>query len=221
MCSSSSPLEIYHRKPSASRFPHVVGAMARRWHHGSWKEDGGGRSLPPAATTTSRSSSTASSWGQRSQVPVAGAASVIAVVDCGEGHLGDAHSIRHSTDMGRVTSVAAPGYVDGEVASNPSSIRVSARPISVAKFRSSGANYRVADGGDSHDCHSIQRPAVGSCHVVGAAMLPVRGAVSHHRMGRPHLRPARGSARAHLLARPELARDCHWISQMPSMASRR
>ena len=124
------------------------------------------------ATSTPASSSTTSSLGQRSQVPVAGAASVIAVVDCGEGHLGDAHSIRHSTDMGRVTSVAAPGYVDEEAASNPSSIRVSARPISVAKFRSSRAINRVADGGGSHDCHSIQRPAVGSCHVVGAAMSP-------------------------------------------------
>ena len=72
--------------------------------------------------------------------------------------------------MGRVTSVAAPGYKDGEVASNPSSIRVSARPISVVKFRSSGANYRLADGGECHSgTHSIQRPAVGSCHIVGAA----------------------------------------------------
>ena len=116
---------------------------------------------------------TTSSLGQRSQMPVAGAASVIATVACGEGYFGDTRSIRHSTDMGRVTSVAAPGCRDRGVASNASSVLASARSISVVEFRSSGANYRLADGGEgrSGGTHSIQRTAVGSCHKVGAATL--------------------------------------------------
>ena len=123
---------------------------------------------PPDATTPT--GSTTSSLGRKSQVQAAGAAPGDAIVVDGLSHSGGSSSLQRNTDIAQ--RVIAQGGGNRVVASNTTLIPPPARPTSVCKFRSSGANLRMASGGLSYsgDSSSIQRPTLGPCRRVGAAM---------------------------------------------------